>query len=67
MTERIYIVENAPRGKEEHLLLSDGSAVICVVQDADRARALTARTNGLSLRRHSDLTRPDQKKVLEAT
>lgn len=66
MTERLYIVDKAPQGSTDRLMLTDGRAVICRVENEALAQALTAKSKALGIRQHSDLSRTDQQKVLKA-
>lgn len=66
-TERFYIiVDERPRSSEGQLVLTDGSAVICLMEDKAAALASIANDKRLGFRRHSELSRADQQKVLRA-
>lgn len=64
VTKRYYIVDDRPRTPEEHLVLSDGSAVICSTSDEASARVASSSDGRLQVRRHSDLTKPDRRRLL---
>lgn len=66
MTERYYLIDDRPRATEEHLVLADGSAVICSTSDEASAAAVASSTRRLKVRRHSELNKTDQKRVRSA-
>jgi len=66
VTKRYYIVDNRPRVKEEHLVLGDGSAVICSASDEASARIVSSSDKRLEVRRHSDLSEADQRQLQTA-
>lgn len=66
MPERLYIVLDDPQAPENHLVLENGDAVICSVTDEAAALATIASDRGLSVRRHTELSRTDQRRVTNA-
>jgi len=64
MPERLYVVNDDPQQpSENHLVLENGGAVVCVMTDEAVARATVAVDRRLSVRRHSELSRTDQQRV----
>lgn len=66
MPERLYVVNDDPQPSENHLVLENGSAVVCVMTDEAVARATVGVDQRLSVRRHSELSRTDQQRVAGA-
>jgi len=63
MTERFSVVDDRPQAPEEHLVLTDGSAVICSTSDEAAALAVSGSVRGLEVRLHSDLPETDQRQL----
>jgi hypothetical protein len=66
MSDRLYIVQENPEAPEDHLVLQNGSALVCSVTDETAAVATIAIDQGLNIRRHSELTTADQRRVSSA-
>lgn len=66
MSERLYIVQDDPQAPENHLVLENGGAVVCSVTDEAAALATIAVDRGLSVRRHTELSKTDQQRVTNA-
>ena len=64
--ERFLLVDPRPLRPEDHLLLEDGSAVICLVPDLFSASTLTADVERLEIRLFSTLSDTDQERVSKA-
>jgi hypothetical protein len=66
MSDRLYIVQENPEAPEDHLVLQNGSALVFSVTDETAAVATIAIDQGLNIRRHSELTTADQRRVSSA-
>lgn len=65
VTERFYVVDERPQATEGHLLLADGSAVICSVIDEATALSIVAGERRLGIRRHTDLSKTERRRVMK--
>jgi hypothetical protein len=72
MSDRFYLtidsskVSETSREPDSLLLLEDGSAVVCSVDSKTVARSLATGDEELTVRRHSELSPTEQRRVRQA-